>query len=385
MRRNKSIVLDCLELKQSVGVFYSCVINAQTLLEMCTFDFRQIHDNNGVKEFLGIQRPLKTSRVKEIRKYIRTEDGSFPTSIVISIDERCASFITDTDGRRKLKLSEYYNVETANLEIPFDAIATIIDGQHRLKAFEGTEIDWDLSVNVFVGIDQGTQAMIFSKVNLAQTKVNKSLVYDLFSLDRGRSPEKTCHEIVVNLNEIEESPFYQSIKRLGSATDGVFGETLSQATIVQGILPLITRDPIGDRDIGRRSGAWPERGPQDFKSRIFYPFFQKNEDYKVLAILINYFSAVQEKWPDAWGARGRGAILKRTNGFNALIRFLKDAYLEITGVPKVVSKQEFAKIFAKSQLKDDDFNTDNFPPGTSGSAALYRELIKVINKQDSLL
>ncbi|MBJ6134970.1 DGQHR domain-containing protein [Ochrobactrum sp. Q0168] len=382
MTNNKDIVLNFLELEQSVGVFYSCVIKAQTLLELCTFDFRQIRENNGVKEFLGIQRPLKASRVQEISQYIRTEDGSFPTSIVISVDERCASFIVDDSGQRKLQLSEYYNKETQSVDIPFDSIATIIDGQHRLKAFEGTGINWDLSVNIFVGIDEGTQAMIFSKVNLAQTKVNKSLVYDLFSLDRGRSPEKTCHEIVVNLNDIPDSPFYKSIKRLGSATDGVFGETLSQATIVKGILPLITKDPIGDRDIGRRSGAWPDRGPKDFNSRIFYPFFQKNEDYKVLAILINYFNAVKERWPNAWESRGRGAILARTNGFNALIRFLKDAYLEITGSPEVVSKQKFLKIFEASDLEDKDFTTERFPPGTSGSAALYNELIKLVSRQD---
>ena len=43
----------------------------------------------------------------------------------------------------------------------------IIDGQHRLKAFDQSPIDWDLSVNVLIGADPGTQAMIFSKVNLA--------------------------------------------------------------------------------------------------------------------------------------------------------------------------------------------------------------------------
>lgn len=374
---NDVISLNYFEATQNVGTFYSCIIKAQDLLRICEFDFRQIKNNNGVKEFLGIQRPLKEDRVKEIRNYIATEDASFPTSIVISVDERCVSFI-DEGLNRKLVIHAYLDEVDERISIPLKGVAKIIDGQHRLKAFEGTNFNWDLTVNIFVGADEGTQAMIFSKVNLAQTKVNKSIVYDLFSLDRDRSPEKTSHEIVVNLNAIERSPFYQKIKRLGSATDGVFGETLSQATIVKGILPYITNDPLTDRDIGRRIGVWPDRGPGDFKKRIFYPFFKNREDHKILAVLINYFDALRERWPLAWENNGRGAILARTNGFNGSMRFLRDAYLYITSEPVVPSKEQFAAIFNRSTLQDDYFTTDNFPPGSSGSSAIYNEFIKLL-------
>lgn len=346
-------------------------------MEICTFDFRQIKENNGIKEFLGIQRPLKDDRVKEIRRYIHTEDACFPTSIVISVDERCVSF-TEEGGRKKLTIQSYEDPDNINLTIPYRGIAKIIDGQHRLKAFDGTSQDWSLTVNIFVGIDEGTQAMIFSKVNLAQTKVNKSIVYDLFSLNKGRSPEKTSHEIVVNLNDMSESPFYGLIKRLGSATDGVFGETLSQATIVKGLLPYITNDPLTDRDIGRRVGVWPDRGARDFERRIFYPFFRGREDHKILAIMINYFGAIKERWPDAWAFNGKGAILARTNGYNGAMRFLRDAYLYLTSTPTVPTKADFAAIFARSSLNDSDFTTERFPPGSSGASALYRELIELI-------
>jgi len=372
-----TLSLEYTEVAQNVGTFYSCTVSAQRLLEICQFDFRQIKENNGVKEFLGIQRPLKEDRVKEIRKYIATEDACFPTSIVISVDERCASF-GEKDGRKLLVIRPYEDPVDPRIIIPFRGVATIIDGQHRLKAFEGTPIDWDLPVNIFVGADEGTQAMIFSKVNLAQTKVNKSIVYDLFSLDKGRSPEKTSHEIVVNLNDMPESPFNGLIKRLGSATDGVFGETLSQATVVKGILPYITNDPLIDRDIGRRIGVWPDRGPKDFEKRIFYPFFRQKEDHKILAILINYFGAIKECWPDAWASNGKGAILTRTNGFNASMRFLRDAYLHLTTKPSVPDKGEFLSIFKRSKLKDQDFNTENFPPGSSGASALYKRFFDLI-------
>lgn len=372
-----TLKLDFQEVSQPVGTFYSCSVPAQQLLEICQFDFRKIVENGGVKEFLGIQRRLKEDRVREIRKYIGTEDACFPTSIVISVDERCASF-EEVEGERLLTLRPYQDPEEEKIVIPFRGIATIIDGQHRLKAFENTEHNWSLSVNIFIGADEGTQAMVFSKVNLAQTPVNKSLVYDLFSLDRNRSPEKTCHEIVVNLNKLSESPFFERIKRLGSATDGVFGETLSQATVVKGLLPYITNDPLTDRDIGRRIGFWPDRGPADFEKRIFYPFFRGDEDHKILANLINYYQAVAERWPGAWNATGRGAVLPRTNGFNGTIRFFRDAYLHLTTRPLVIDRQDFLGVLNRSELTDADFNIDRFPPGSSGAAALYRALLATI-------
>ncbi|UXS00851.1 DGQHR domain-containing protein [Agrobacterium tumefaciens] len=371
------ISLDYFEATQNVGTFYNCIVKAQDLLRICEFDFRQIKENNGVKEFLGIQRPLKEDRVREIRTYIGTEDASFPTSIVISVDERCVSFV-EKDQKRKLVIHPYEDENETRISIPLKGVAKIIDGQHRLKAFEGTNHNWDLTVNIFVGADEGTQAMIFSKVNLAQTKVNKSIVYDLFSLDRDRSPEKTSHEIVVNLNAIQRSPFFNKIKRLGSATDGVFGETLSQATVVKGVLPYITNDPLTDRDIGRRIGVWPDRGPDDFRKRIFYPFFKNREDHKILAILINYFDALKERWPEAWENNGKGSILARTNGFNGSMRFLRDAYLNITTEPTVPSKDQFAAIFNRSALRDADFTTEKFPPGSSGSSAIYAEFSKLL-------
>jgi DGQHR domain-containing protein len=372
-----TLELDFIEVTQPVGTFYSVVMPAQQLLEICQFDFRKIIENGGVKEFMGIQRRLKDDRVREIRKYINTEDACFPTSIVVSVDERCTSFVGDGEDKR-LVLKPFEDSEDDHIVIPFRGIASIIDGQHRLKAFDGSSQNWSLSVNIFIGASEGTQAMIFSKVNLAQTPVNKSLVYDLFHLDRDRSPEKTCHEIVVNLNSMEESPFFERIKRLGSATDGVFGETLSQATVVKGLLPYITNDPLIDRDIGRRIGFWPDRGANDFSKRIFYPFFRAEEDYKILAILINYYQAISERWPTAWSASGRGAVLPRTNGFNGTVRFLRDLYLHITTRPLVITKEEFASVLSRSSLTDADFTIEKFPPGSSGAAALYRSLLETI-------
>jgi hypothetical protein len=66
---------------------------------------------------------------------------------------------------------------------------------------------------------------------------------------------------------MEQSPFKNRIKRLGVATDGRFGETLSQATVVKGILPYISDDPLEDRDRGKRFGFWDPALAKDIKKR----------------------------------------------------------------------------------------------------------------------
>ena len=83
---------------------------------------------------------------------------------------------------------------------------------------------FEVNVAIFIGVDIADQAAIFSTVNLAQTKVNRSLVYDLFEYSKTRSPEKTCHDVAVLLDRVPESPFFEKIKRLGVATEGRFGE-----------------------------------------------------------------------------------------------------------------------------------------------------------------
>ena len=371
-----SLSIPVFPVQQQIGTFYTGVISANSLLEICKFDFRRIQERGGRKEFLGIQRELKKNRIKEIAKYIRSSDAVFPTSIVISVDEKCAS-LQQMNGYFILLLSSYVDPDDSRLNIPYDSIASIIDGQHRLKSFEGiNDLIFDLPVSICVGIDDAVEATIFSTVNLAQTKVNRSLVYDLFSLDRTRSPEKTSHEIAVALDSLDNSPFKERIKRLGSATEGRFGETLSQATVVKGILPYISKDPLTDRDIGKRVGFWPEGNAHDFASRPFYPFFQKNEDEKILANLINFFSAISNRWPNAWRQTGKGAVLNKTNGYNALMRFFKDCYLYLTMEPKVLSEADFSRILERSNLVEEDFTTEKYPPGSSGASKLYKELVE---------
>jgi DGQHR domain-containing protein len=128
-------------------------------------------------------------------------------------------------------------------------IARVIDGQHRIAGlfnFKGPS--FQTSLTIFIGSDISDQAYVFATVNPEQTKVSKSLTYDLFALATTRSPQGTCHNIAVALDGDSKSAFYHRIKRLGVATPGRMGETITQATFVESLLPYLSKDAKSDRD-----------------------------------------------------------------------------------------------------------------------------------------
>jgi hypothetical protein len=98
--------------------------------------------------------------------------------------------------------------------------------------------------------------------------------------------------------------------------------------------------------------------------------FIEEKDLGITDVLWNYFDSVRSRWPKAWEYQGRGLMLNKTNGFRALMRFLRPAYLHLTKPGGIPSSEDFLKVFQRSSLKDDDFNTDLFKPGSSGEGAL---------------
>lgn len=205
----KSIKIKAFKVSQPIGEFYCGKIKASDLVDITYSDVRRMSDseNRELDDYIGIQRPLIESRVKAIRNFISGVDSSFPNSIIIAMSSDNVNW------------DEYNNdfIITPNNDGDFSKLAKILDGQHRIAGFDknnmtfinelGDESEFELLVTVFVDADISTQANVFSTVNLAQTKVNKSLVYDLESLAYSRSPEKTCHDIAVLLNKEKNGPF----------------------------------------------------------------------------------------------------------------------------------------------------------------------------------
>ncbi len=347
------------EVTQPIGTFYVGVMSAEDVLAISYADVRRI-ENRDIEKAIGIQRPLSPERVEEIRQYVRTVDASFPTSIILAVEGKDAEFDA-REGKMKITRDE--------------RVAKIIDGQHRIAGLEGFEGPFELNVTIFVDMDLEDQALLFATINLKQTRVSKSLAYDLFEYATGRSPQKTCHNIAKLLNSKTGSPFEEKIKILGLAT-GSPAETLTQAAFVDRLLPYITDNAMRDRDLIKRGKRLKRADETQGRQLIFRNMFIDSRDAEIARVLWNYFAAVAGRWPEAWSERRAGSMLNRTNGFGGLMRFLRDAYNSFNQLDHVIPQSGFARIFERIKLRESDFTPDRYKPGTSGEALLYRDLLE---------
>ena len=375
------IEIPCIRVTQPIGTFYIAALDAKTLCEITYSDVRRMAGDREFETYLGIQRPLNKNRVKEIQEYVRTTDACFPTAVILAVQGRCAEYRGETNT---LVLRNYFDEQEPSQNVARVEIAKVLDGQHRIEGLrEFDQGQFDVNVSIFVDMDVENQAYVFSTVNLAQTKVNKSLVYDLFEYAKARSPQKTCHKIAVALDSHKEGPLYQRIKRLGVATEGRFTETLTQATFVESLLPYLTANKVTDRDTYLRGRTPPKVNNEQSHKLIFRNLFLDERDFDIADIITNYFQAVAERWPEAWNQNSQGRILNKTNGFKALMRLLRPAYLRISSPGSVPSREDFSMLFSKAYMSDHDFTVDNFKPGTSGQTELYSRLMEELQLQSA--
>ena len=216
----------------------------------------------------------------------------FPTPIIISSKSEDFEF---QNGRLKAK-------ERGK------SLGHVLDGQHRLLGIREASREYQERIQLLIvfafDIDPYAEASIFATINGNQRQVPKSLMYDLFSLSPGRSPEKTCHEIVKSLNEDKSSPFFNRIKILGRKADDT--ETLSQAAFVDNVKALID-------------------GPNSPLKQLYLD----GEDWVVRKIVSNYFEAIDESLRKA--AREdllTSSFFYKTTGFGGVIKALRELAAE---------------------------------------------------------
>ncbi|HEU5052960.1 MAG TPA: DGQHR domain-containing protein [Hanamia sp.] len=408
------IVLEFIKLHQPIGVFYIAKIGFKELLEISRADIRKIEHEGDFESYLGIQRDLDPKRVTELGEYVNLIDSTFPTSIILSIsnknyNDEYSSFnvpvdkIFDDPDMLDLKFEEVKNIFVAEDELDNnrkklcirrnDKVAKIIDGQHRiegLKYFKGKNDQFELNVTIFEDMDIEEQAIVFATINKAQTKVNKSRVYDLYDLAKSRSPLKTAHNVAKFLNQKTGSPFLDKIKILGKADDKQ--ETITQATFVECLLPFISRNPNLDRDLIKRGNDLTLVKGKELKRHFFRNLFIQKKDAEIAKNIYNYFNAVRDTWKLAWTGDPilEHNILDKSTGLVALFRFYKDVYLFLckgenstdvdeNKIGTVFSLENYLAIFTpmKDKITDKVFTSDNFNPGGSGRSQLYKMLLEI--------
>lgn len=346
------IVIPVLEAEQPLGTFYVGVMKASDLRSIAAADVRRKVARE-LDSYTGIQRELNKQREAEISQYISTVDAAFPNSFIVAV--RSEDVIDQSDQSITLRSDE--------------RVASIIDGQHRLAGFtEESGRNFSVIVSIFIDLPIEDQAMLFATINLKQTKVSPSLVYDLYEETKLRSPQKTCHNIAKLVNNDERSAFFHRIKPLGKRTPE-FNGTLTQATFVKRLLPLVCSNPDEIRDEIKRGRPVKVDDPAN-STCPFWPYFVEDKDWAILKIMNNYFGSVSEVFSKEW--RSSESPLARTIGFAALMRLLPQLVRDGKKGGSLDAQFFASKIGRAKALAP--FTFDEFPASGAGETKLFRAI-----------
>lgn len=353
------IRIPALRVEQPLGVFFAVTLSAEFLLKVCytirtEFVDDEDYNHNTPRNMMekifslspGSQRNKDEKRVDQITRYTETVSASFPNSIILGVNyDEEGNLIEDESKRWKVeKEGELYY-----LIIPTEEkLASIIDGQHRLFGFNNSsKKEMPLLCSVFLDLPLPYHAQIFATINMNQKKVDKNHIYQLFQfeLEQGESetwsPETLSVYFARVLAEKETSPFYKKLK-LGISEDN--NTSISMASVVDGIISLITTKPKDDRETLHLKPIGEGRTRDLLKYRTdsspLRVLYLNNKDKTFYNIIYNYFDAVEE----TLNKNDKDNVFNRTLGIHALFDVLKDITKK-NGIAFDYSKDYFKSLF----------------------------------------
>lgn len=304
-----------IQIKQGDRTLLLFSLPAKDLLSICYFNSREID------RVEGIQRELNKARSRQIADFVDGPEPCLANNIIINIElEALGLKLRDVyskgDGTLDLKKIQdaAENPSKERPKMMQGKCAFVIDGQHRLRAFELAENkELPLVVTALIDLSLAEVAELFVQINFNQKPVNKSLVFDLLGLSPEMFPGyKDLHDVVTRLNDDIESPFYRRIKMLG------VGEgTISQATVITAIENYRIRETMRGI-IGK-----------DVSGNSLYDVFW------------NYFTGVAGAFQESWEEKGR---LCRTISVRAFVIVMGEMLKKY---------HEKGKAFGVSNIKSD--------------------------------
>ena len=372
MSNNTIEINNIIEVEQPLGTFLVVKMSPEDLLCISCPDARSY--NPELEEYIGIQRDIKQSKVRGIKEFINTADATIPNTIIGVLSQDYYTYDRDNNKLYILKDENAFK---------------IIDGQHRLKAFDGTlhlQGKFELVVTIFLDADISDQSYIFSIINTTQSKLDTSLVQDLTELSKITTPENIVHAIAKVFNTETDSPWYQHIKMLGKKDQTSVNGIISQYSFNKSILRYIySRKDINKiRDILIKNNDNREKLKNldiDTKKYIFWNYYLNNQENIIYKILKTYFSALKEVFLDKWCSPD--SIMCKTSGYDAFMRLFEDFY-NYADEDKIntLTNLDFYKNILNN-FKAVDIDADANKLGSAGAANLYKILKEIFPKKEN--
>lgn len=296
-----SVVVRALRTHQGDGEVYSFFIKGADIVRIADISRVERGENDELK---GFQRPEIKNHVRGIVEYLNQGNVLFPNAIILAM-ARDVKFV---GGRGPKPAGLQDNSQSGTLTIPVfpegERVAWIVDGQQRSLALAQTNTN-DLPVPVvgFVSDNLEEQREQFILVNKAKPLPGR-LINELLPETRGillprdLTARRLPTELVQNLHRDPASPFYHLIKR--KSDEGKKSGAIVNDTALIQVIRNSLNNTLGAlaqyRGDGRDAG-------------------NVNAMYQTL---LNYWTAVKEAFPDAWGKDPRHSRLMHSVGINAM-------------------------------------------------------------------
>ncbi|MGW8024855.1 DGQHR domain-containing protein [Staphylococcus xylosus] len=311
-----------IEIKQSNDENYTAYLTKMSSKDLVKYSqtIRLAEPDND-----GIQRFLDDNRANNIAKYFENSNAIFPTPIILSLNTDFLNY----NNLNKMSLDKMSLDIRSDLINELGTPFSIIDGQHRVEGMKryynkyslnGKNID--IPIIIYFDADQITSANIFVTINSNQRPVDKSIIYQLFGIMYNNKNVYTvqsfANQVVMLLNESENSPFKDSIRLLGRKKYG--NEFISQGTVAKKIVERITNE---NKIIDDNNAIENGKTPENMKRKVFRQFFIANRPDVLAKIIINYFNAFSKVFPNIWD-NSETYIAKKAIGFSSLMILLEE-------------------------------------------------------------
>ncbi|MFI6347995.1 DGQHR domain-containing protein DpdB [Streptomyces sp. NPDC050560] len=294
-----------LRIEQNPGIpLYVFALQAEEIDRVA--DVARISRDEAGKLF-GYQRAEKKQHVKQILEYLDSENVLFPNGLILalptSVRFRGSRGPNSTDGLSTIGTLEIPLPESPAMPRP----AFIVDGQQRSLALARTRRSkLPVTVAGFVTEDIQVQRDQFLRVNTV-SPLPSSLVAELLpevhtKLPTKLSAKKLPSVLVSALNQDADSPFKGLIKQASTMTDKRSNAVVKDNSLISAIEESL-----------KPSGA-------------LFPYKNLSNgtvDTEAMRnILVTYWSAVRDTFPDAWGVSPTKSRLMHGVGIRSMGRLM---------------------------------------------------------------
>jgi len=214
-----NIFIPAIRIKEGRQIKYIFSVNPHELMKRAFISHRELHAQ--ADGDLGYQRMLRKKKLREIAKYIKAKK-SFPSPIIVSFQKNAGEQFSEPKLVDKKKGVE--NVEVGELKLPSKpASIYIVDGQHRLYGYSLLEPSDKHHINViaYKGLKPSRQASMFVDINLKQTKVPSTLLWELYP-DILNQTDDDYYKAVISrtVEKLVESHLFGKVKHTSSGSKG---------------------------------------------------------------------------------------------------------------------------------------------------------------------